>query len=173
MGAPPGPWPRFQAKAPDTGGKHWGILICWLLGNGCLFGFNSMLTIEDYYTYLFPNYHPTRVVTLTYQPFVLSTTAIFTYHEAKVNTRLRNLVGYTLFFLSSFAAIILDVATSGRGGIAPFAGVCIIAAAFGVADGHVQGGMTGDLSLMCPEFIQCMEPWMQLSTKQNLNNLFC
>jgi equilibrative nucleoside transporter 1/2/3 len=24
----------------------------------------------------------------------------------------------------------------------------------GIADGHVQGGMTGDLSLMCPEFIQ-------------------
>ncbi|KAF8664459.1 hypothetical protein HU200_054631 [Digitaria exilis] len=99
-------------------------------------------------------YHPTRVVTLTYQPFVLATTAIFTYHEAKVNTRLRNLAGYTLFFLSSFAAIILDVATSGRGGIAPFVGICIIAAVFGVADGHVQGGMTGDLSLMCPEFIQ-------------------
>ncbi|OEL34640.1 Equilibrative nucleotide transporter 3 [Dichanthelium oligosanthes] len=135
-------------------GKRWGIFICWLLGNGCLFGFNSMLTIEDYYIYLFPKYHPTRVVTLTYQPFVLATTAIFTYHEAKVNTRLRNLVGYTLFFLSSFAAIILDVATSGRGGIGPFVGICIIAAAFGVADGHVQGGMTGDLSLMCPEFIQ-------------------
>ena len=32
--------------------------------------------------------------------------------------------------------------------------MCIIAAAFGIADGHVQGGMTGDLSLMCPEFVQ-------------------
>ncbi|CAL5083471.1 unnamed protein product [Urochloa decumbens] len=135
-------------------GKYWGMFICWLLGNGCLFGFNSMLTIEDYYIYLFPKYHPTRVVMLTYQPFVLATTAIFTYHEAKVNTRLRNLAGYILFFLSSFAAIVLDVATSGRGGIAPFVGICIIAAVFGVADGHVQGGMTGDLSLMCPEFIQ-------------------
>uniref|UniRef100_A0A0E0ED10 Uncharacterized protein n=1 Tax=Oryza meridionalis TaxID=40149 RepID=A0A0E0ED10_9ORYZ len=145
---------KGEQRVATTQGKCWGIFICWLLGNGCLFGFNSMLTIEDYYTFLFPNYHPTRVVTLTYQPFVLGTTAIFTYHEAKVNTRLSNLAGYTLFFLSSFAAIILDVATSGRGGIAPFVGVCIIAAAFGVADGHVQGGMTGDLSLMCPEFIQ-------------------
>ncbi|RLM53049.1 hypothetical protein C2845_PMPSC006789 [Panicum miliaceum] len=54
----------------------------------------------------------------------------------------------------SFAANQLDAATSGRGGMAPFIGICIIAAAFGVADGHVQGGMTGDLSLMCPEFIQ-------------------
>lgn len=44
--------------------------------------------------------------------------------------------------------------SSGRGGITPFVGACIIAAAFGVADGHVQGGMTGDLSLMCPEFVQ-------------------
>ncbi|KAJ1291404.1 hypothetical protein BS78_02G312800 [Paspalum vaginatum] len=118
-----------------TQGKYWGIFICWLLGNGCLFGFNGMLTIEDYYVYLFPKYHPTRIITLTYQPFVLATTAIFTYHEAKVNTR-------------------LDVLSSGGGGIIPFIGVCVIAASFGIADGHVQGGMTGDLSLMCPEFVQ-------------------
>lgn len=44
--------------------------------------------------------------------------------------------------------------SSGSGGIAPFVGICTIAAAFGIADGHVQGGMTGDLSLMCPEFVQ-------------------
>ena len=48
----------------------------------------------------------------------------------------------------------MDVLSSGGGGIVPFVGVCIIAAAFGIADGHVQGGMTGDLSLMCPEFVQ-------------------
>ncbi|CAO1941616.1 unnamed protein product, partial [Urochloa humidicola] len=135
-------------------GKYWGIFIFWLLGNGCLFGFNGMLTIEDYYTYLFLKYHSMRIITLTYQPFVLATTAIFTNHEAKVNTGLRNLAGYMLFFLSSFGVIILDVLSSGGGGIAPFIGVCIIAAAFGIADGHVQGGMTGDWSLMCPEFIQ-------------------
>jgi len=118
--------------------------MCWLFGNGCLFGFNGMLTIEDYYVYLFPvwmstwllfpsvfhvpwfagkkarinwfdafwmqKYHPTRVITLTYQPFVLATTAIFTYHEAKVNTRVRNLAGYMLFFLSSFGVVIVSPA---------------------------------------------------------------
>ncbi|KAK3125354.1 hypothetical protein QOZ80_7BG0603780 [Eleusine coracana subsp. coracana] len=137
-------------------GKYLGIFICWLLGNGCLFGFNGMVTIEDYYVFLFPNYHPTRIITLTYQPFVLATTAIFTYHEAEVNTRVRNLAGYILFLMSSFGVIILDILSSGSGGIVPFIGVCIIAAAFGIADGHVQGGMTGDLSLMCPEFIQSL-----------------
>ena len=45
------------------------------------------------------------------------------------------------------------MATSGKGGIGAFIGVCIVSAAFGTADGHVQGGMVGDLSLMCPEFI--------------------
>ncbi|CAL5006945.1 unnamed protein product [Urochloa decumbens] len=135
-------------------GKYWAIFICWLLGNGCLFGFNSMLTTIDYYLYLFPNYHPARIIFLTYQPFVLSTTAIFTYYEAKVNTRLRILLGYTMFFLSSLTVILLDIATLGKGGIGPFIGICIISASFGVANGHVQGGMTGDLSLMCPEFIQ-------------------
>jgi solute carrier family 29 (equilibrative nucleoside transporter), member 1/2/3 len=53
-------------------------------------------------------YHPTRIIALTYQPFVLTMTAIFTYHKTKVNSRLRNLVGYLLFFLSSFAAIIVS-----------------------------------------------------------------
>jgi len=48
----------------------------------------------------------------------------------------------------------LDVATSGRGGIGPFLGVCIISATFGIADALAQGGIVGDLSLMCPEFMQ-------------------
>ncbi|RCV30676.1 hypothetical protein SETIT_6G114200v2 [Setaria italica] len=52
------------------------------------------------------------------------------------------------------ANFLLVVATLGKGGIGPFIGTCIISASFGVANGHVQGGMTGDLSLMCPEFIQ-------------------
>lgn len=59
----------------------------------------------------------------------------------------------------------LDVASSGRGGIAPFVGLCLIATAFGVADGHVQGGMTGDLSLMCPEFNQVINFQTSLVTE--------
>lgn len=46
------------------------------------------------------------------------------------------------------------MATKGRGGIGAFVGVCVISAALGIGDAHVQGGMVGDLSLMCPEFIQ-------------------
>ncbi|KAM3365461.1 hypothetical protein ACQJBY_015280 [Aegilops geniculata] len=144
-------------------GKSLGVFICWILGNGCLFGYNSMLTIEDYFVHLFPNYHPVRVITLTYQPFVLVVAAVFAYHEAKVNTRVRNLVGYSLFFLGSLALIILDLATSGRGGIATFIGVCTVVAVFGVAEGHVEGAMTGDLSLMCPEFIQSFSAGMAAS----------
>jgi len=48
----------------------------------------------------------------------------------------------------------LDLATSGKGGIGTFIGICAISGAFGVADAHVQGGMVGDLSYMKPEFIQ-------------------
>nr|TKW35272.1 hypothetical protein SEVIR_2G361600v2 [Setaria viridis] len=105
-------------------------------------------------------YHPTRVLTLTYQPFVLTiSAAVFTYHEAKVNTRLRNLVGYTMFFLSSLCA----GHSSGRGGIAAFIGVCAILAVFGIAEGHVEGAMIGDLSSMCPEFIQSFSAGMAAS----------
>jgi len=48
----------------------------------------------------------------------------------------------------------LNLATSGRGGIGSFIGVCVISAAFGLADAHVYGGMIGDLSMMTPEFLQ-------------------
>lgn len=130
------------------------MLVCFLLGNGALFPWNSMLTIEDYYKNLFPNYHATRVLTLVYQPFALGTMAILTYREAKLNTRLRNLSGFSLFFISSLALVILDLATSGRGGFGTFIGVCVVSGVFGIADAHVQGGMVGDISFMCPEFMQ-------------------
>ncbi|PAN13627.2 hypothetical protein PAHAL_2G407900 [Panicum hallii] len=142
------------AEAPQVKGKFLGIFICWLLGNGSLFAWNSMLTIEDYYGHLFPDYHPTRVLTLAYQPFAFGITLIMTYYEAKMNTRRRNLAGFSLFFLGSFALIILDIATKGRGGLGVFVGVCIISAIFGTADANCQGALVGDLSLMCPEFVQ-------------------
>lgn len=48
----------------------------------------------------------------------------------------------------------MDLATSGAGGLGNYIGICAIVAAFGVADAFVEGGMVGDLSFMCPEFIQ-------------------
>ncbi|ESQ49070.1 hypothetical protein EUTSA_v10021957mg [Eutrema salsugineum] len=129
-------------------GRYYALAVCWLLGNGCLLAWSSMLTIVDYYAYLFPRYHPSRILTLIYQSFAIGALTVLTYKEAKLNTRLRNLFGYSLFFS------LLDLATSGRGGIGSFLGVCVISATFGLADANVQGGMTGDLSLMRPEFVQ-------------------
>lgn len=48
----------------------------------------------------------------------------------------------------------LDLATSGRGGIGNYIGICFIVGCFGVANAHVQGGMVGDIAFMCPEFMQ-------------------
>ena len=48
----------------------------------------------------------------------------------------------------------MNLATSGKGGLGIFIGICAISGAFGVADAHVQGGMVGDLSYMRQEFIQ-------------------
>ncbi|KAJ8761649.1 hypothetical protein K2173_004425 [Erythroxylum novogranatense] len=50
--------------------------------------------------------------------------------------------------------VVLDLTTSGKGGIGPFIGLCVIVAAFGVASALVEGGMVGDLSFMSPGFIQ-------------------
>ncbi|KAK9169041.1 hypothetical protein Syun_001181 [Stephania yunnanensis] len=35
-------------------GKNAAMVLCWLLGNGCLFAWNGMLTSQDYYVTLFP-----------------------------------------------------------------------------------------------------------------------
>ncbi|KAH9792815.1 hypothetical protein KPL71_004296 [Citrus sinensis] len=130
------------------------MAMCWLLGNGCLFSWNSMLTVVDYYVFLFPQYHPSRILTLVYQPFALITLAILAYHEAKIDTRRRIIFGYILFFASSLLVLVLDLATSGKGGLGTFIGICVISGAFGVADANVQGGMVGDLSFMTSELIQ-------------------
>ncbi|GJT06833.1 equilibrative nucleotide transporter 3-like protein [Tanacetum coccineum] len=99
-------------------------------------------------------YHPSRVLTLVYPPFAFITLALLTYYEAKVNTRKRLLFGYILFFINTLGVLLLDLGTSSKGGIGPFIGVCVISAAFGLSDAHVQGGMVGDLSFMQPEFVQ-------------------
>ncbi|XP_019190691.1 PREDICTED: equilibrative nucleotide transporter 3-like [Ipomoea nil] len=144
-----------EERAPSRlEGKYIAVVVCWLLGNGCLFSWNSMLTIGDYYGYLFPKYHPSRVLTLVYQPFALGTIAILAYHEAKIDTRKRILFGYSLFFISTFLVLVIDLATSGRGGIGTYIGICTISGAFGIADAHVQGGMVGDLSFMLPDLVQ-------------------
>lgn len=57
-------------------------------------------------------------------------------------------------FISIIILQQLDLATSGKGGLGTFIGICAISGVFGIADAHVQGGMVGDLSFMRPEFIQ-------------------
>ncbi|CAA0817838.1 Equilibrative nucleotide transporter 3 [Striga hermonthica] len=135
-------------------GKTKAIVVCWFLGLGALVAWNSMLTIGDYYYQLFPRYHPSRVLTLVYQPFALGTMAILAYYEAKIDTRKRNLFGYNLFCIGTFGLLVIDLATSGKGGIGNYIGICAFVAAFGVADALIQGGLIGDLAFMCPEFLQ-------------------
>ncbi|CAJ1961516.1 unnamed protein product [Sphenostylis stenocarpa] len=135
-------------------GKFQAMVVCFILGLGSLVAWNSMLTVGDYYYSLFPKYHPSRVLTLVYQPFALVTMAILAYNESRVNTRLRNLIGYSLFSICTLLVLVLDLATGGKGGIGVYIGICALSACFGIADAHVQGGMVGDLSFMCPEFIQ-------------------
>ncbi|KAL2495186.1 Equilibrative nucleotide transporter 3 [Forsythia ovata] len=136
-------------------GKYQAMVVCWFLGLGSLVSWNTMLTIGDYYYNLFPpSYHPARVLTLVYQPFALGTMLILAYNEAKIDTRKRNLIGYIIFFFSTLGLLVLDLGSSGKGGIGNYIGICVFVAAFGVADAHVQGGMVGDLSFMRPEFVQ-------------------
>ncbi|KAJ0637400.1 putative equilibrative nucleoside transporter [Helianthus annuus] len=118
-------------------GKYSAIIICWILGLGSLISWNSLTSIEDYYYDVFPDsfflqfskdYHPSRVLTIVYQPFAFGTMAFLAYNESKIDTRKRNILGYTMFFLGTLALFSVYAL--------------------------IQGGMLGDLALMCPEFIQ-------------------
>ncbi|KAJ6767229.1 EQUILIBRATIVE NUCLEOTIDE TRANSPORTER 3-RELATED [Salix purpurea] len=96
-----------QSEAPRRlEGKHLGMACCWALGLATLVTWNCMLTIEDYYYKLFPNYHPARLLTLIYMPFAVVSMAILTYYESKIDTRKRNLSGLILFFLSSLLLLL-------------------------------------------------------------------
>ncbi|XP_048491045.1 equilibrative nucleotide transporter 3 isoform X3 [Beta vulgaris subsp. vulgaris] len=83
-----------------------------------------------------------------------SFSTILAYNEARIDTRWRIIGGFILYFISTLGCLLLDLGTSGATGVGPYVGLCILVAAFGVADGHVQGGMCGDLAFMLPEFIQ-------------------
>ncbi|KAK7838945.1 equilibrative nucleotide transporter 3 [Quercus suber] len=96
-----------ETEAPTRlEGMHKAMVVCFFLGFGSLVSWNSMLTIGDYYYQLFPKYHPSRVLTIVYQPFTLGTMAILAYNESKINTRKRNIFGYTLFFASSLLVLV-------------------------------------------------------------------
>ncbi|KAG0483902.1 hypothetical protein HPP92_011986 [Vanilla planifolia] len=134
--------------------RYFANFVCWLLGNGSLFAWSSMLTAVDYYSALFPKYHPARIFSGVYISFCFVTSAILTYNVAKLNTRKRIIFGYTLFFINAVLIVVIDLATSRRGGIVVFLALCIITAACGVADAFVQGGMVGDLSFMDSNLMQ-------------------
>ncbi|CAH8389466.1 unnamed protein product [Eruca vesicaria subsp. sativa] len=147
----------YGNQAPEKlQGKYQAMVVCCILGIGGLVSWNSMLTIADYYYQVFPAYHPSRVLPLIYQPFAIATITILAYHESKINTRKRILIGYSLFTISTFLLIVLDLTTKGHGGIGPYMGLCTIVASFGIADATVKGGLVGDLSLMCPEIMQSL-----------------
>ncbi|XP_024521883.1 equilibrative nucleotide transporter 3 isoform X2 [Selaginella moellendorffii] len=129
-------------------------VICMLFGLGLLFPWNSIVTVMDYYLVVFPAYHPSRVLTLIYQASAFFTVAVLAYHEARVDTRFRVLLGFSLYFVSSLMVPIIDLASHGGGGLAPYTGLCALCMLFGLCDGLVQGGLVGDLSYMHPHLLQ-------------------
>ncbi|KAI3990377.1 hypothetical protein MKX01_029746 [Papaver californicum] len=142
------------SQTRETQGRIMASIICWFLGIGCLLSWNSIVTIQDYYQYLFPDYHSARVLPIVYEPVVLTMTAILAYYEATLNTRKRIISGFLLVFMSNAAIIVLDLATSGGGGLGRFIALCSIVVIVAVAQGSLEGGLFGDLSLMCPELMQ-------------------
>ncbi|XP_045809906.1 equilibrative nucleotide transporter 3-like [Trifolium pratense] len=143
-----------QNVVPKLKGKFQAEVVCFVLGLGSLVAWNSMMTIGDYYYKLFPTYHPSRVLTIIYLPFSLVAMVILTHNESRINTRMRVITGYTIFFICTLLVLVVNLAISGKGGIVHYIGLCALSASFGVADALVQGGMGGDMSFMCPEFIQ-------------------
>ncbi|KAL9285646.1 putative equilibrative nucleoside transporter [Arabidopsis thaliana] len=83
-------------------------VFCCILGVGTIISWNNMLTVEDYYYQVFPDYHPSRVFIVVYQPFGLGTIMIFSYRESKINTQKRNMIGCMLSTISTFLLIAVN-----------------------------------------------------------------
>uniref|UniRef100_M4ERJ1 Uncharacterized protein n=1 Tax=Brassica campestris TaxID=3711 RepID=M4ERJ1_BRACM len=97
-----------------------------------------MLTITDYYYQVFPKYHPSRVLTIVYQLVANVFISTLAYKEAKLNTRFRNILGYSIYTAGTFCLIILDLASHGSGSVGAYVVLCLIVALFGLADAFVQ-----------------------------------
>ncbi|XP_058741447.1 equilibrative nucleotide transporter 3-like [Vicia villosa] len=139
-------------------GKYLAIVVCWILGNGFLFAWKNMLTIQDYYVYLFPIIYRYLCLLFVRQDSLFLLIRIrggemdgMDGYGLDVNTRLRNLIGYSFFFFTTLLVLVFNLSTNGKGGVGPF--VCT-SGLFGVVDAHVQGGMMGDLFYMNPKFIR-------------------
>ncbi|KFK40683.1 hypothetical protein AALP_AA2G027800 [Arabis alpina] len=135
-------------------GKIKAMVVCSILGVGQLVAWNTILTISDYYYKVFPEYHPSRVLTLVYQPFVVGTMLILIFMGKTNKNRKRIMTGYGIFFIGTLLLITLDLATKGEGGLSTYILLCSIVACLGIGNAHVEGAMVGELSFMCPEFIQ-------------------
>ncbi|XP_048591406.1 equilibrative nucleotide transporter 3-like [Brassica napus] len=136
------------------GGKFAASFQCCVLGVGQLVAWNTILTISDYYYQVFPDYHPSRTLTLVYQPFVLGTISVLVFVGQKIKNQRRVFTGYCLFVIGSILLLTVDIVTKGKGGITPFLLLSIVSAGFGVANALVEGAMIGDLSCICPDLIQ-------------------
>ncbi|XP_023636733.1 equilibrative nucleotide transporter 2 isoform X1 [Capsella rubella] len=145
-----------SSQTTNFEGRCLALGISFVLGLGTYLPWTTMVTTIDSYANLFPQYHTSRILTLIYQSITIGVLSVLVYKEASLNTRLRNLFGYSLFAFCSLAVLVwqLDLSTLGRGSISSFIGLCIISVVFGVANAHVQGGMIGDFSMMAPEFVQ-------------------
>ncbi|WZZ03153.1 hypothetical protein YC2023_089074 [Brassica napus] len=135
-------------------GKFAASFQCCVLGVGQLVAWNTILTISDYYYQVFPDYHPSRTLTLVYQPFVLGTISVLVFVGQKIKNQRRVFTGYCLFVIGSILLLTVDIVTKGNGGITPFLLLSIVSAGFGVANALVEGAMIGHLSCICPDLIQ-------------------
>ncbi|GAU36607.1 hypothetical protein TSUD_387590 [Trifolium subterraneum] len=99
-------------------------------------------------------YHPSRVLTIIYLPFSLVTTVIPTHNESRINTRTRVITRYTIFFICTLLVLVVFRSSNVGKMRNRTLGLCALSASFGVAYALVQGSMVGDMSFMCPEFIQ-------------------
>ncbi|CAN1855236.1 Equilibrative nucleotide transporter 3 [Linum perenne] len=128
-------------------GKYKAVIVCWILGFGAIIAWNVMVTVADYYYSLFPSFDHGVPTLCSWDNGDMHMLRVEDEHEEAEHSRV------LVDLLQHFDAP-RYLATSGKGGIGPFVGICVVVAAFGISDVLVTGGVVGELSFMCPEFIQ-------------------
>ncbi|PWA43682.1 equilibrative nucleotide transporter 3 [Artemisia annua] len=135
-------------------GKWSAVVMCWIFGLGTVLSWNIISTLGDYFYEVFPDYHPVRVLTIVYAPLAIAILIIFLCKDTRGDTSKRHLIGHVLFTTSNIGLLVLYLATSGKGGMGKYVGICLLVLVSSIADAHIQGGMIGNLAFMCSEFVQ-------------------
>nr|XP_043630959.1 equilibrative nucleotide transporter 8-like [Erigeron canadensis] len=130
-------------------------MIHFLLGAGNLLPWNTLITVIDYFGYLYPEKHVEKVFSVAYMSSsLLVLVVMITWNDLsrKVSFRVKMNFGFTMFVISLMVIMITDWA----GNISMFYVVVALVVICGLADGLIGGSLIGSAGKLPKQYMQAV-----------------